>query len=132
MGVTWLRSRCGCADTAGMGTQGKPPRYMRFWAEFEVEVTDVVQAAAFTMDWGRDADGQPAMMPYEDPIEQVEAAVGQAMTQGLREAGERAGFKWISGGPQARPRTEDGSYPELTLPWMPGRDDDGKLTHEIF
>lgn len=100
---------------------------MRFLAEFEVEVIDPIQAAAFTMDWGRDADGGVQMMPHPTEFLQMNAAVSQAMAVGLMDAGPQAGFRWLGGSVIPRVPLEDGTYGEVTLPKMPGRRDDGEL-----
>ena len=99
---------------------------MRFVAEFEVEVVDPTTAAEFTFDFGHDADGEVVMMPYPDQESQMRAAVGMALTQGLIAFGPRAGFKWLSGGgPFARAVDEHGYHPEMTVPMMPARRNDG-------
>ena len=114
-------------DPVGDLYGAEPRRFLRFVYEFEVEVTDPTQVAAYTMDWGRDEAGEPGMMPYSNQNQQMHAAVGQVLAQGLMAAGQQAGFKWLGGALLPRAVAEDGRYSELTLPSMPVREEDGSI-----
>ncbi|SNS32758.1 hypothetical protein SAMN06893096_103236 [Geodermatophilus pulveris] len=105
----------------------EPRRFLRLVYDFEVEVTDPTQAAAYTMDWGRDEAGEPGMMPYSNQNEQMHAAVSQALAAGLVAAGQQAGFKWLGGSLLPRRVGEDGRYSEFPLPSMPVRREDGSI-----
>lgn len=105
---------------------------MRFVAEFEVEVTDPVQAAAYTLGWARDDGGTLAVMSrYQTTDEQVWEAVRQALFTRLDEMSERAGFLVLTGSVLPRPLDDSGtSHPAMTLPPMPARRDDGESADE--
>lgn len=106
-------------------------KYMRFIAEFEVEIIDPTAAAAYTMDWGRDEAGNPEMQPYTTVEDQMRAAVSQAFSEGMADHGPRAGFKWWSGSVHTRPLDNAGeNHIELDLPSMPARRDDGTYPDE--
>ncbi|WP_309129493.1 hypothetical protein [Microbacterium sp.] len=102
-------------------------KYMRIILDIEVEVTDVTEAAAYTMDWGRTEEGEIAMMPYPTPEAQIFAAVNQAVASGLAELqGRGVGFKLVSQSGFPR-EVVDGEHPAVTLPAMPARQDDGSI-----
>lgn len=101
---------------------------MRFVAEFEVEVTDPVQAAAYTLGWEQDSGGTVMMSGYQTPDDQVWEAVRQALFTRLDETSERAGFRVLGGSVLPRPLDGHGTlHPEVTLPPMPARQDDGEF-----
>lgn len=106
----------------------EPRRFLRFVCEFEVEVTDRIQAAAYTWDLGQDESGEPGMVPYSNPNEQMQAAVMQALNEALRDSGERAGFRLLWG-PSVKSRRvgEDGRYAPDEFPSTPVRREDGTL-----
>ncbi len=101
---------------------------MRFVAEFEVEVFDPVQAAAFALAWGYGAD-DPLLSHPRTAEEQVRFAVEQAMFLRLDDTGIRAGFAIVGGSVVARERDESGStFVEMTVPPVRARhgDDDDR------
>lgn len=70
----------------------EPRRFLRMALDLEIEVLDHTQAAAYTMDWGRDESGKPVTMPYETQNQQMHAAVQQLIATALGQLGSRAGF----------------------------------------
>lgn len=110
-----------------LGAMAEHRKYMRFFAEFEIEVTDPTAAAAYTMDWTNTPSG-PAMVPYETVEEQMQAALQQAIFSSLGEVGPGAGFKYLSGSVLPRFLNEAGDrYLEWPLAPLPARRDDGTL-----
>jgi hypothetical protein len=112
-------------------TENKTDRkFVRLVYDLEVEVTDPMAAAAYTLDWTRDEDGGIAMVPYEELERQIAAAVSQTIGAALgeaRKASDVHGFRPLGFSELIRPTDERGNYTEMTLPPMPGRRPDGGL-----
>lgn len=106
-----------------LGSMGASRRFLRFVAEFEIEVFDPVQAAAFAHAWGYSADDAVEPDPDPEPTErQVWYAVEQAMFLRLDDAGIRAGFAVLGGSVTARQLDATGrTFVEMTVPPVPAR-----------
>lgn len=104
----------------------QPRRFLQLVCEFEIEVTDPTQAAAYTMDWGHDESGEPVMMTRSNQNRQMAEAAERLIIDALNTQGAKAGFK-LTGSQGIRPREvgDDGRYVEMTLPSLPARNDDG-------
>lgn len=105
------------------------PRYMRFVIDLEVEVVDLIQAAAFRSDWGTDEQGNLGMLAPLDPHLDVASTIQRAVGLTLVDA-ERTGLRLVGASVLPRFAGEDGLYGALPLPAMPARGDDGEYLVE--
>ena len=107
---------------------GQPRRFLRFVYEFEIEVTDPVQAAAYNLQVGADGDsGDLVAFGNTHPNERIASAIQEILSSALHEKGAEAGFRWMSSSLLHRPVDDSGQHPAMPLPAMPARDDDGSF-----
>lgn len=104
-------------------------RFMRAVVEFEIEVTDVTQAAAYTFDFSVDEEGGLGMAPYPSDEEQMRAAVERVVFDALSRAQDEAGFRPLGGSAILRP-VEGDEHPAYTVGRAPARRDDGSFHFE--
>lgn len=103
-------------------------RFMRFVAEFEVEIVDATQARAYAMDWAQGDDGTPMLEEHTDESAAT-SALRAAWMPGLSEAAEKAGLH-VKGG-SLFPRMAEGIvYPTMPIPSLPVRRDDGSVDED--
>ncbi|MCP2265587.1 hypothetical protein ACFQHV_00905 [Promicromonospora thailandica] len=101
-------------------------KFMRFLVDLEIEVTDPTAAAAYTMDFRRDDEGNIAMAPYPTVEDQMQGTLSRVLSAALVQGGAEAGFKYLSASVLPRFLAEGGEkYTQVTLPEMPARRDDG-------
>ena len=106
--------------------QPDAPRFMRFVAELEIEVTDPLAAAAYTMDWSHESGVVQTIRSHDSQRELIESAVRRALHDALNSA--RAGFRVLSGVAHSRKVDEDGTrYLLEVISPLPVRRDDGSL-----
>lgn len=99
-------------------------KYMRVWAEWEIEIVDPTAARAKNFDWSRDETGEPVMLHDEDDELAAARALHAIVFEALQQHGDAAGVKMHGGTLLPRPRVGD-VYPEWPLPEIPARRDDG-------
>ena len=111
----------------GMADGPSHRRFARLVYDFEIEMTDAIAARAHTMDRDKDESGQ-ARLGATSEEEQIIASLNQVIATAAAMNRDK-GFKWVGGSLLPRPVDEDGSYPSLVLPALPGRRDDGSVVN---
>lgn len=101
-------------------------RFVRVVLDIEVEITDVTEAATYTMDWGTDEHGNVGMIPYADDHEQIAAAVNRTVSETLHTASGR-GFKWVQTSMLPLRRDDKGNYLGFTIGSQSARNGDGSV-----
>lgn len=103
-------------------------RFMRFVAEFEVEIVDATQARAYAMDWAQGDDGTPMLEEHTDESAATSAMRtlwGRALSAHAAEAGLH-----VMGG-SLFPRVAEGIvYPTMPISSLPVRRDDGSVDED--
>jgi hypothetical protein len=91
-------------------------KYERIVCEFEVEVIDEIAMRSKLLEIDDDlADSD------------VARAVHSVVAPLIHEELEKFGVRWLGGSMFGRHVDENGDYPELTFPSMPGREPNGDL-----
>lgn len=104
-------------------------KFIRLWAEIEVEIVDPIAARTLSFDFVQGEDGDVEMSSPGDDAHSIAAAAGQIVARALNERGEEGGFKVVSSTVQRRPQDGD-VFPPFTLGAMPVRRDDGSFPDE--
>lgn len=106
----------------------EPPagtRRLRYIAEFEVEVVDPVQAAAFTMDLSQGDDGSLSFAPAPTDVGKISAAINSVVSRALHASGPDAGFRWTGGSSFVRQLSPDGkTWLPIEIPEVPAQHDE--------
>ena len=110
----------------GMADGPSHRRYARLVYDFEIELTDALAARAHTMDRDKAESGEARIGAQPSDEEQILASLNQVIATAAAMNRDK-GFKWVSGALHKRLVNEDGSYPSIVLPALPGRLDDGTV-----
>jgi hypothetical protein len=111
----------------------EPRRYLRFVYEFEIEVTDPLQAKVAAWGLAQNEEGELGMMvTNSNQNAQVADAVSEVVSGSLSSLGQQAGFRWMGGSLLPRPVNDQGQHGEMTIPAMPARQDDGTFPEGSF